>query len=95
MELAAQGGFVRFETRLIATEVRLWQALWDRRVSRTGASVRVCGWCNRVECSTEWLEVEDAVRRLGLFEPTHPPACAYALCPSCRETIQSTYVTEN
>jgi len=45
--------------------------------------LRIGSWCKRVYTDAAWLEVEDAVERLGLFESEELPAISHGMCPSC------------
>lgn len=44
---------------------------------------RSCGWCNKLEVDGEWLEIEDAVARLGLMERVTPPMVTHGMCEDC------------
>jgi hypothetical protein len=50
--------------------------------------VVVCGWCKRVDVSGDWLEVELAVTRLGLFNLTRLPQITHGICVDCRKRVR-------
>lgn len=53
-----------------------------------GQLLRVCGWCKRVATGEgTWLEVEDAVRALRLFEAPVLPQITHGICPDCFEAM--------
>jgi hypothetical protein len=74
---------VQFESVVLASELRVQQPLWDRYIARGEDFVRVCSSCKRVEMPREWVEVEDAIRRRGLFERQDMPRLSHGICPDC------------
>jgi hypothetical protein len=49
--------------------------------------VRMCSWCRRV-AAPDWVEVEEAVRRLRLFESQEIPKVTHTICESCGALMQ-------
>ncbi len=49
--------------------------------------LRVCGWCNRVDVAGEWLELEEAMPRLGVLEEAAPPDLTHGICEACFERM--------
>jgi hypothetical protein len=47
----------------------------------------MCGWCDRFLVDGEWVEVEEAVARLGLFELPKLPSIDHGVCPDCTEML--------
>ncbi len=47
-----------------------------------------CSWCNRFLAPAGWVEVEEAVAELGLFEG-EPPPLTHTLCPSCDVRVRA------
>jgi hypothetical protein len=47
----------------------------------------MCGWCDRFLVDGEWVEVEEAVARLGLFQLPEMPAISHGVCPDCTEML--------
>jgi hypothetical protein len=81
---AAEDGVV-IETTLLRTEPRPAVALFDENVPRSGELLVVCSWCKRVRLDgQQWVEVEDAVATLGLFEAAALPQLSHGICPPCR-----------
>lgn len=88
-------GNVRFETVPIQIESREPVALFSSRAERSTDMLRVCAWCNRVHVSNgaaKWVEVEEAVRHLQLFEQQQLPQLTHGICDQCfarmTETIE-------
>jgi hypothetical protein len=80
----AGGGAVEFRTRPLREEARPpvpWPA------AGADGMLRMCGWCNRVCVEGRWVEVEDAVARLGLFSRPHVPAATHGICDPCYRSM--------
>lgn len=81
---ADEAGNVEFETTLLRSEDRETIPLLDPGAERSSGMLRVCAWCNRIDIGDgEWVEVEDAVQRLGLFELTAMPRLTHGVCDEC------------
>jgi hypothetical protein len=87
MEICTERGFVRFQTQLIAAQPRNNVLAWTHQTGTHSRAICVCGWCNRVESSQGWTEVEDAIKTDALFELA-PPAAIYVTCPRCLDTLE-------
>jgi hypothetical protein len=87
--LAHPGGrAVLFSARLRSEEKRdVPQPLLDPVAPRGSDTLSMCGWCDRFEVDGEWVEVEEAARRLGLFERPELPALTHGICPDCNELL--------
>jgi hypothetical protein len=85
MEMRPAGeGRVEFLVRARAVEPRPPVPLPQER---PGGLLRACGWCRRVAGPGGWLEVEDAVRELGLFEAKELPAATHGICARCEDEM--------
>ncbi|HVY72111.1 MAG TPA: hypothetical protein VHH73_19410, partial [Verrucomicrobiae bacterium] len=50
--------------------------------------VKVCSWCKRV-ATPKWVQAEQAVAKLGLFELEPPPGITHGICDDChRQALQ-------
>jgi hypothetical protein len=82
------GRVVLFSARLRAEKERdLPQPLLDANAPRGEETVEMCGWCDRFEVDGEWVEVEEAARRLQLFNRSELPALSHGVCPDCNEML--------
>lgn len=82
------GRVVLFSARLRSEQVRdLPQLLLDPATPRSDEVLAMCGWCDRFEVDGEWVEVEEAVRRLELFDRAELPALSHGICPDCNELL--------
>jgi hypothetical protein len=87
---ADETGNVEFETTVLKSEDREAIPLLDPRVARSGEMLRVCAWCNRIDTgSGEWMEVEEAIRHLGLFELDAMPQLTHGVCDECFDFMES------
>ncbi len=82
------GRVVLFSARLRSEEERdAPQPLLDSGAPRSDETVEMCGWCDRFEVDGEWVEVEEAVKRLQLFNRPVLPALSHGICPECNEML--------
>jgi hypothetical protein len=79
-------GVIAFESVSRSTIVRSPQALLEA-TRESGGHLVSCSWCRRFRVS-EWLEVEEAVTRLGLLEETMP-IVTHGLCPDCEIRVRA------
>jgi hypothetical protein len=83
--LPRANGAVEYRCRLVRAERREAVALVMAAAGGTGALVKMCSWCKRVEVTPgAWRDVEAAVRELGLLEQDPTPGVTHGLCPDCR-----------
>jgi hypothetical protein len=82
------GRVVLFSAQLRSEEEwEIPQPLLDPEVPRSEETVEMCGWCDRFEVEGEWVEVEEAAKRLQLFNRPELPALAHGICPDCNEML--------
>jgi hypothetical protein len=82
-------GDVELPFRCDAPDVRrdLPQRLLDPATPRSDEMLEMCSWCDRFEVDGEWVEVEEAARRLELFNRPELPALSHGVCPDCNEML--------
>ena len=87
--LARPGGrVVLFTASLRSEEERETpMPLLDPDTPRGEDTLEMCGWCDRFEVDGEWVEVEEAVRRLQLFARAELPALSHGICPDCNRML--------
>jgi hypothetical protein len=82
------GRVVLFSARLRSEEPRAEpQALLDPGAPRDRDFVAMCAWCDRFLVGGEWVEVEEAAKRLELFRRTEMPTLDHGICPRCSGTL--------
>lgn len=78
------GRVVLFSARMRSEEAwDLPQRLLDPATPRGDEMLEMCGWCDRFEVDGEWVEVEEAARRLELFNKPELPVLSHGICPDC------------
>lgn len=78
------GRVVLFAATLVDQELRDEpQPLLDPDAPRGGGFLAMCAWCDRFLVSGEWVEVEEAARRLELFRRREMPVLDHGICPQC------------
>ena len=86
MMVTPVGDSVEFRTRLRHAEARTTVPLLDRDRAAATDLLTLCSWCNRVKVDGQWLELEDAAVRLGLFQVPVLPGLTHGICPVCVQT---------
>jgi hypothetical protein len=90
IQIAAKssGRFVLFSARLQAEERRdEFQPLLAAETPRSEEMLTMCGWCDRFLVGAEWIEIEEAVARLELFDLAEMPTVSHSVCPECTELL--------
>jgi hypothetical protein len=81
---------VHCATSLLRAEPRPVPAILGSSVARTEEILMVCSWCCRVRLDdAEWVEVEESIARLGLFEKPAVPRLSHGLCPACAPLLRA------
>ncbi|WP_396627040.1 hypothetical protein [Luteitalea sp.] len=80
------GGAISFESAVVRVQPRPHVPL----VTATGDPgvpvVSMCSWCKRVDAAGDWLEVEDAMERLGA-DSNRLPSVSHGICPRCLDEL--------
>jgi hypothetical protein len=79
---------VGFDSLTLRTESRVPPLLAATPIGQSGTLLTACGWCNRMAVGDDWVEVESAVERLGLFGSSRLPAITHGMCPRCFARIR-------
>jgi hypothetical protein len=79
-------GFV-VSTHLVRLEARKRLTMLTSDLPRHEGSLVMCGWCKRAEVKGKWLEIEDAVAALRLFERRTQPLVQYGICEDCHQRV--------
>lgn len=84
----ADSSRVDFESLVVGVEPRPIQRIWDRRTIRTGTYLRSCAWCKKIHVGSEWMEVEDALEPLRIFEMERLPEITHGICGVCKRAME-------
>jgi hypothetical protein len=91
MELAMTAqpdGAVELITWLVRTEPRDAVSLLTPGGEPGQPLLAICSWCKRIRLAeTAWVEVEEAVVRLGLFQMDVLPQLTHGVCPDCYAAV--------
>ncbi len=79
----APDGGTTFRVRTLAEETRPPQPLLDPAHPRSAQLLRACGWCKKVDLDGRWVEVEEAVEAMGLFQHAELPQVTHGICDDC------------
>lgn len=80
-------GTVEFRSSYLKFEPRTPVSLLDRGASRGGEFITICSWCRRVRLANEWVELDEAVRRLDLFSSASLPQLSHGICQDCNRLV--------
>lgn len=83
---------LELEGRSLREEPRSPVALLDAEASRGSDLLVLCSWCKRVrmgEAGDRWVDVEEAVCELRLFDEPRLPRLSHGICPSCTEGMEA------
>lgn len=84
---------IEFRVRTISEEDRVCQPLFDPGTTRSADLLSVCGWCKKVKVEDGWLEVEDAITHLQLFERSVLPGITHGICERCHHSMMDMLAT--
>lgn len=83
-------GLISFVNRALRIEARPPQWILDPSRPRSQERfLRLCGWCKRAELAGDWVEIEQAVARLRLFDEIESPRLTHGICPGCIERVRA------
>ena len=79
---------VEFRSRALRIERREPIAVLDtRRLQRSTQPLSICSWCKAVQMAQAWVELEQAVVRLGLLAADVLPRISHGICPDCSKRL--------
>lgn len=80
---------VQFRVRTVAVEQRASQPLIAGG-GRVEPHLRMCGWCKKIPLADRggWVEIEDAVAALKLFEQPELPLISHGICEDCETKMK-------
>jgi hypothetical protein len=77
---------IRIDSTVVRIETRPAVLLFDLDRPRQGM-LRMCSWCKRVQVEGAWVEVEEVVISMRLFERRTVPELTHGMCPECHATV--------
>jgi hypothetical protein len=73
---------IEFKGRLLREEPRKPMDILDSTLPRIPELLQMCVWCKKVKAS-EWMEIENAVTEMRLFDRAALPFISHVTCPNC------------
>jgi len=81
-------GQIEFRSRVLRLERREPVRVLDAALrNRSGDILSMCSWCKAVYAQSAWIELEEAVQRLGILAESALPAISHGICPTCSERM--------
>lgn len=77
-------GRIEITSTIIRSEPRDHVKLLDNQTPRSGELVKICSMCKKIAVAEdEWVEMEEGLARLKLFEADKMPGLTHGLCLPC------------
>jgi hypothetical protein len=83
---------VMFINSILKEENRPAVALLDPAYPRNQQMISMCGWCKKVRTNGSWLETEDAIIELKIFDEPEIPQITHGICPSCKTDLTRSHL---
>lgn len=76
--------FLEFRSKILSTESRKPMTLLRCDIVRSDEFILICSMCKKIAVSdNKWLEVEEAIQLLKLFDKYPLPQLTHGICLSC------------
>ncbi len=85
----AADGVIELSGVLLREQRRRRVPVLERALQHADYSFPICSFCKRVFAAGEWLELEDAIARLGRFDSTNLPGLDQSVCEDCVRATRS------
>ena len=81
-------GKIEFTSYLEREEERDSVLLLEIFAERSEEIITICSWCKRIKAKDEtWLDAEEAIEKMSLFNRPQLPKLSHGICPVCYERI--------
>lgn len=88
-----ENNLIEFTTRTLWVENRSPMPLFANSALAPTMIVRICGWCKRIELhQQQWVDLEEAVAHLRLFEQEQVPQLSHGICDVCSAMLKKSWV---
>jgi hypothetical protein len=82
---------IEITSTIIRIEHRNPVRLLDKDIPRSNDLLRICSMCKKIAIAEHnWVDMDEAVVQLRLFEADRMPGLTHGLCPSCYEIVMTT-----
>ncbi|MFA7268836.1 MAG: hypothetical protein WC073_05790 [Sterolibacterium sp.] len=83
-------GKIEYRCRTIRTEVREPVPLTPGNLKAGQSFLRMCSWCKKIDAGNDyWLEIEEAIKVLGLFSEARMPEISHTMCHACLAELET------
>ena len=87
-------GHIEFRTRPLDIHSRAPVALLMASARRDRSTfLRICSWCNRGYVQNQWMEIEDVIGKLGLFDRAPLPELTHGVCETCEVALRQEFMS--
>ncbi len=81
---------IKLTSKILRTEPRVAVKLLAADTARSTDVVTLCSMCKKIKILLEkWVEIEEGLAHLKLFETDKMPQLSHGLCPACYETAMA------
>ena len=84
-----KGQMVEIRNPIVKIENRESIDILRNEVKAGDKFIIMCSWCKKVKAE-DWVEVEDAIKKYGLFEKDSLPQITHSICKVCTEKLYMT-----
>ncbi|MDQ1363759.1 MAG: hypothetical protein QG652_1621 [Pseudomonadota bacterium] len=75
---------VEYRCTVLRIEQRAPVLFMEQKGWRGDTLIRMCSWCKKVHTGEDvWMEIEDAIQELQLFERKRLPEISHTMCDEC------------
>lgn len=77
-------GPLEVASKIIRSEFRDAVSLLDNDAPKSGDLLKICSMCKKIAVDLQtWVEIEEGLQRLRLFEVEKMPRLTHGVCPDC------------
>jgi hypothetical protein len=81
---------IAFKSSVLKIEERAPVSLLDIASSRTEDIIIICSWCKDIWVyDIGWINIEEGVRRLGIFDSISQPRLTHGVCVNCQKLLDA------
>jgi hypothetical protein len=81
---------IEFKSSVLKIEQRAPVSLLDIASSRTEDIIIICSWCKDIWVyDIGWINIEEGVRRLGIFDSIAQPRLTHSVCANCQKLLDT------
>jgi hypothetical protein len=83
---------ISFKSCIVKEEVRKPVPILDVDAKRSNDMINICSWCKKIKVSdSRWVEIEEGIRELALFDTFPLPQLTHGMCSTCYEIARKKF----